>query len=437
MKRWWIPVLAVTGATAAAGASLDMCVRTALADNPDADAAAARIEAARAAVRQARSAWWPMLSLAAGHMRTDNPPQAFMMSLNQRTLDMTTPTFDPNEPGDTGNTRLTIGVKYRLLDFGARGAGIAGADAMFAARAAMADAIRNQLVYEVTAAYYSVLQAREMTYVQAEQVRSIEESLRVARARLERGAAFRADVLSLEVRHAQAQEDAIRAKNGVALAVAALNTAIGRDLVPPEGPDAPPAEDPVAPDCDADERCIVDHPAALAAAAASKARYTAWRGAQAGRRPVVNAFASADWDSPDTKDFEQSYFAGVVAEWDLFDGGRKRGAAAEARAEWAAASAEARSTLDRLRLDLRQAVIRAREAMERRDVTARAAESAAEALRLTKARYERGAAELAELLNAEVGHVSIRARRIAAVYDLRVAIVNLERARGRLGSRNE
>ena len=434
MKRRHLLLLLLLAATTAAGVSLEDCVRTALSENPDVEAAAARIEAARAAARQARSGGWPMLSVSAGHVRTDNPPQAFMMDLNQRALNMMSPSFNPNDPDDTGNTRLTLGLKYRLLDFGARSAGVAGADAMQAAREAMAAAVRNQLAHEVTAAYYGVLQAREMAAVQAEQVRSLEESLRVARVRLESGAAVRVDVLSLEVRLAQAQEDAIRARNAVALAVAALNTAIGRDLAPPEGPDAAPGEEATERPCEADERCLVAHPTVRAAQAVVVARRAALRGARAAFRPTLSLFASADWDSADTRDFEQSYLAGVAAEWSLFEGGRRTAAEAEARAELAAAEAEARRALDHLRLDLRQAVLRAKEARERRVVAAQAEASAAEALRLTKARYEQGAAELAELLNAEAGWLAIRARRIAAVYDHRVALSNLDRARGVRGT---
>ena len=101
------------------------------------------------------------------------------------------------------------------------------------------EALAIGLIGHVVPDGQALAKAREIAAVQAEQVRSLEESLRVARARVERGAAVRADVLSLEVRLAQAQEDAIRARNAVALAVAALNTAIGRDLVPAEGPAAP------------------------------------------------------------------------------------------------------------------------------------------------------------------------------------------------------
>lgn len=416
----------------AAPLTLDAVVRAALESNPDVAAAEERITAARAALQQARSAWWPMIGVSAQYARTDNPPQAFMMSLNQRALDMRSPAFDPNDPGDTANTRVSLGLKWRLLDFGRREASIAAAAEMARAREAMAEAVRNQLAYEVTRAWYGALQAREFERVQAAQVTSLEESLRIAREREARGAAIRSDVLSIEVRLSEAREDWVRMRNAVELAVAALNTAIGRDLVTPHALPEPGADLPTPSVELRDDVPLETHPAARAAAAAVEARRFALRRARADFRPTISAFASHDWDSEDAADFERSYLAGVAAEVDLFDGFRRRRAIDESTAEMRAAEAEARRTLDQLRLDLRQAVLRAQEATARLQVVAQAEAAADEALRITRVRYEQGAAALAELLNAEVALASIRSRRIAAFYDHRTALANVERARGRL-----
>ncbi|MCX7819942.1 MAG: TolC family protein [Kiritimatiellae bacterium] len=429
----WISV-AMAAAMPAGALTLEECIRAALEHNPDAAAAEERVIAARAALRQARSAGWPMVGVSAQHARTDNPPQAFMMALNQRALDMRDPAFDPNDPDDTGNTRLSIGLKWRLLDFGRRAAGVEAAAAMARAREAAAEAVRNQLAYEVTRAWYGALQAREFERVQTAQVASLEESLRIAREREARGAAIRGDVLSIEVRLSEAREDLVRARNAVSLAIAALNTAIGRDLASPERlPER--GEVTVEPEGELrDDLPLEDHPAARAVAAAADARRAAARRARAEFRPTLSAFASSDWDAEDVDGFERSYLAGVVAELDLFDGFRRRGAVEEAAAEVRAADAEARRTMDQLRFELRQAVIRAREAAERLKVVTRAASAADEALRIARARYEQGAADLAELLNAEVAQASIRSRHVAALYDHRIALANVERAQGRLAA---
>jgi outer membrane protein TolC len=430
-------VLMAGAAAALAGPSLEACVRAALAENPQAAAAEARAVAARAAIRQAESALWPVVSVSGGYARTDNPPQAFMMALNQRSLNMQDPAFDPNRPDDTGNARLGVGAKMRLLDFGRRANDRRAAVSAAGAQSEMFAAVRNDLVHEVTRGFYTVLQAQSFVAVQQEQVRSLEESLRVARVRMDRGAAVKSDVLSLEVRLAQAQEDLIRARNGIGLAVAALNTAIGRDLVPEAGLDAAPPERvpdlPAEAASDAADR----HPAVRAAEAAVAARRSALARARADRRPTVSAFGEIGWDSEDLSDAQDSYYAGVMAEWDVFDGFRRSSAIREAEAALVAAEADARRARDGVKLDQRQARLQAREARERWNLMAKSVESADEALRMTKARYEQGAADVPELLNAELGLAAVRSRRVAAVYDYLTALSNIGRAAGELAPADE
>ena len=125
-------------------------------------------------------------------------------------------------------------------------------------------------------------------------------------------------------------------------------------------------------------------------------------------------------------------FVGAVAEWDLFTGFRQSGAAAEAKARTAAAKAATQKALNNLRLDLKQAQLEAHEAWERLDVSQRSVASAQESLRITNERYRQGAADVTELLTAQVGLTATRSRSTSAYYDLLVAQSNLKRARGEL-----
>ncbi|MGA9479211.1 MAG: TolC family protein, partial [Desulfobacterales bacterium] len=209
--------------------TLEECIREALQRNPDANAAAIRVEAARAVISEADSAYFPQLSVAGGYAVTDNPTQAFMMQLNQRNLDIMAPGFDPNDPGNTDNLRLSAELKYRIYDFGQRRmmseSAALGADAVKFQLAA----VRNELIYQITRGYFSILQALDYVTVQQETIHSFEESLQVARDKYKAGTVIKTDVLNLEVALVQAREDLIRARNSVDLAVVALNTAIGYD----------------------------------------------------------------------------------------------------------------------------------------------------------------------------------------------------------------
>lgn len=409
---------------------LEGCIRAALAGNPDLEAVAARAEAARAAVGEARSAYAPQLSLGANWTRTDNPPQAFFMRLNQRTASLQE---DFNQPDDTENIRGSVGAQWRLLDGGRRAAGLRAAQCSSEASGFLVDAARNDLVYQVTRAYYGVLQASALLEVRRAAVASIEESLRAARERLQAGSALRTDVMNLEVQLSQAQEELIRTVNGRKLAVAVLNTVAGRevwkesDMAPLAFP-APALQAPAAL-----ERSVEGRPELAAARLQEKAAEAVVQKARREYYPVVNLFGSADWDGEALDDFEQSYLVGASAELTLFDGSRTRSALSGARAMLRAARAMRERVRNELNLDLRQALLREEESRERLGVAEKSVHSAGESLRITKERYEQGAADITELMTAQAGDTATRASRVVAYYDCFVAQADVDRACGRLG----
>ena len=411
--------------------TLSEAVRAALENNPDIEAAEQRIQSARGMLRQAQSAYYPWINASAQYARSDNPPQAFMMTLNQRSLNMMDPSFNPNHPDDTENLRGSLMVQWRLFDWGRREADAHMAHLGAQASEAMACAVRNQLVFEVTRAFYQVLQASAFANVQAESVKSIQESLRIARERFEAGSAMKTDVLNLETQLAQAQEDLIKAENSRDLALVALNTVIGKPLASLELIEPPSKDNEVVPSEPAEaESDIEQRPEWHASRLMAEIKKYALRKTNREYGPTFSAFASSDWDSPVSSDFEQSYMVGVMAEVNLFDGFRTRGARAAARAEYRAAEAEARKTRDQLRLDLARARLNLREAQQRLGVTEKNLESAREALRITREQYEQGAADMSVLLQAQVGVTAMQTRFIAATYDYRIALADWRRAQG-------
>ena len=64
--------------------SLDEALARVRSANPDARAAAARMQAALTGVEQARAAWFPKLKLDAGYQAGDRPTMVFMSLLDQR-----------------------------------------------------------------------------------------------------------------------------------------------------------------------------------------------------------------------------------------------------------------------------------------------------------------------------------------------------------------
>ncbi len=411
-------------------ASLDECVTAALENNPDVQAGMERINAARFMIKQAKSAYYPRLYLAGAYAYTDNPTQAFMMTLNQRNLNMMAPGFDPNDPEATDNARLTLGLKYRLYNGGTNVIGIEMAEVGKEAHEFQLRAVRNELIYQVTRGYYGVLQAQAFVQVQEESISSLGENLRVARERYKAGSAVKTDVLNLEVKLAQAREDLIRASHGVQLAIASLNAAIGSDLVPSEGPGTP---EPVTIDempAQLNYGDIDNRPELMVTRKMVAMQEQTYKKSRHSNYPTLDAYGTYDVDTGDLEAFEDSYLVGVVAEWEFFSGFQGSNKNKSTRAEWQAAKYEEQKIYNDLRLDLHQAYLKSIEAWQRLQVARKSVESAEEALRITSEQYKGGVADITILLTAQVGLTAQKTRDVAAYYDYFSALSNYERARG-------
>ncbi|HRX07130.1 MAG TPA: TolC family protein, partial [Kiritimatiellia bacterium] len=157
MKQTAFLVLAALlfAAPAARAVTLDQAVQAALDHSPTLQAAEARIGSARAMLRQARSYYYPSVGVSGTYSASDNPIQSFMMQLNQRTLNMQDPAFNPNDPDDTDNLRLSVGAQWRLFDR-QRDAGRHMARFGAEASAEALAAARNQLIHEITRGFYGV-----------------------------------------------------------------------------------------------------------------------------------------------------------------------------------------------------------------------------------------------------------------------------------------
>jgi outer membrane protein TolC len=416
----------------AGAVTLEECIREALERNPDTQAAAMRVEAAQALILEAGSAYFPQLSVVGTYAATDNPTQAFMMQLNQRTLDIRSPEFDPNDPGNTDNIRLSAALKYRVYDFGQRRMQTESAELGAEAADFQLQSIRNELVYQVTRGYFGVLQALDFVTVQSETISSLEESLQMAQARFTAGTTVKTDVLNLEVQLAQARDNLIRARNSADLATAVLNAIIGYDFVSPQNLPTPATEALNPPPAVFDLDAVENRPEFKATSKMAQAKEKEFLKHKRLLFPVVNAYGSYDLDSGNLDSFEGSYLVGITAEWDLFTGYRNSGAIRNAKAQWNAARQQELKVRNDLKLDLKQAQLQVVESWQRMDVVRKSVASAEESLRITRVRYREGVAGLTDLLTAQVGLTATRTRNVAAYYDYTVAMSNLQRARGEL-----
>ena len=438
MKRLFPVLLAaliVSGATAEDAPRplrLAEAIRLALKNNPDLATAQQHVNAARAGIQQTEAALWPQVRLSGSYAASDNPVQAFMMTLNQRAFSFT---GNFNHPDPTDNLNSKVLAQWSLYDGGQSLASRQAAKLNTEATRQTFAAARNDLVFEVTRAFHTIGKAREFVSAAAAAVGSMEANVNVASNRFAAGNVLKTDLLDSQVRLAESQENLIRARNAVALSEVVFRTVIGVGetanvtaaetvgCVTSRGEETPAASGDAA---------YNPRPELTAAHQTVTAAERQVRAVQAGYIPRLNAFASYDLDSGNGTRYTDSWLAGVSVDVNIFDGFLTRGKVAEARANLESARQQERKVALGVTLETRQAQLNLEETQARLDTTGKSVEQAEESVQITKDRYTNGLALLTQLLDAENALTAARQRRAAVGTDLLIARAALDHALGKI-----
>jgi outer membrane protein TolC len=400
--------------------TLERSLEHALASNPDARIAQQRIAAAQAGLEQANAAFWPRLQVQSSYARTDNPMQVFGGILNQRSYD---PSLNFNDVPDVDNLNARGLVTVPLYAGGRNVAGRQAAKANTAAAKQESAAIRNALGFEVARAFHTVLKTRQFIRATEAAVNSFESNLGMATRRLEGGTVLKSDVLDMEVRLAQAREDLVRARNANTLAERALRNLLGIE----EGEFAVAETAPMASVPEGGD--FSSRPELAAASERERAAKAQARGAKSGYQPRVSAFGSLDHDRGwVTGGDGNSYTAGVMLQWDLWDGFSTRAKTREANANLESSREEKRKLRLALDFEVERARLDLKAAEERLAVSGKTVEQAMESVSLTRNRFGQGLALSTQLIDAETALVAVRVRRAEAESDYRIAVAALRKA---------
>lgn len=411
--------------------TLDQAVRIALQDNPDVDMAVARIRQAHAVIDEANAAFWPMISVYGEYLQGDAPSSYLFKTIDQRMLP---PGVDFNDPGWFEN--YEVGLQARMNLF--RG----GRDLL---RRRMAEtglrlheldrrSIENSLVESVIHAYFQCLAASDYVKIAKHSVGTVEEQRRVVEVRYRAGGALRSDLLSLEVRVAQAKEELVRARNNHALSIVALAILLSFD------PDTPLL---------LEERQEIlrpfpeDYASGLAQALADRPElkkvrhqvvqsYMALDMARSEYLPTLEAHAKFYMDDPDAgfNTSRDNWIAGIILNWDIFTGLGTRAKADQARGALEEMLAQDRKTTQAVQLDVKAAYLGLAEAKARLEVTRASVAQAEESLALVRKEYEGGSATITRYLEAELALNRARIQARSAYYDKEKSLASIGRGIG-------
>ena len=436
--------------------TLDQCVAFALKESPDTAVANLEVEAALSQRQSAKGAWGPRLHLDAGAQRWD---KALAMPLfagvvatcttcTWNTKDGQFITLPDNNQIPAGKlSDLMANITLRPQYTWSVGATIAQPIAsLWTVREAnelaklgvdvaeiKRKSAQRDVAFQVTEAYYRLLQAKRMADVAQKSVEQIESQVKRAKTFFERGAVARNDVLRAELGLAAGQQRLIQAKGSVTLARGRLATLMGRS--PDSEIDAvdlfgePVAETPVAA-TQAEERAVESRFELKELASHIGQAEAGVRMAKSKMLPQVNAVANYTRATSSLFALPESWFIGATASWDIWEGGSTYNAIGESKVRLAQALASKRKAEDMIRLDARSAHVGVTTAAEAMDVAKHAVEQAEENFRIEQRRYESASNTSFDVLDAETQLTTARGQHQAAIYDYVIAQSNLARAMG-------
>lgn len=398
--------------------TLEECVEIALARHPRLASADADVEVGRQRVRQERAGYLPQVSAGASRERrkrgavqaTGLPGQ----SASQR----------------FGYTTSGVSLTQVLFDFGRNLDAIQAARARRESLEADADATRDAVVRDVKQGYFDLLASRRLRDVAEEVLRSNQSQLEQARGRYEVGFAAKLDVTRSEVLVANAELDALTARNNVLVAEQTLRNAMGLreplDFDPADVLEAPPLEI-------SEERALAiaqaKRPELLAVRAARRAAEEDASSRWKEHLPDFSAGVDYDWSGSDSP-LAESYQVGAFVTIPIFSGGLIDARVGEARALALALGFDEEALGLDVALEVRRAVLELARARQSIGVAERGQRQARENLELAEGRYRTGAGNVIELADAQAQRASGEAEYVRSLYAYRIAVAELERAVG-------
>lgn len=403
--------------------SLSEAVDLALCHNPKAHSAWAAIKVQAATVGEARAAYLPTLS-------------ASTSRLNDRTRYP-----DSNAASTELNDNTVSGhLNWRVFDFGGRAANRRSANAILMAALAQHDAVWQNILTDVVAAYFDAQTAQT-----AQVARQINESLarqilETARRREARGAGAQSDTLQAATALARAALERSRAQGAHQKAISALvyllGLPIGTNLVLVE--DLMDSKSSTRQDLRAWlEQTRARHPTLIAARAqweSAKERVAATRSEGLPTVDITgNFFQNGRPNQGLTATKTQETLVGVTLNIPIFDGFARTYKVRSAQAQLEQKAAEVQETEQQVLLEVLKAHADASAALENLVASQQLLTAAEEAVGSVQHTFDRGAADILEVLHTQTALSDAQQERIRCLADWRSARLRLMSTAGLLG----
>lgn len=391
-------------AIAQAPLELPQAVAIALEKNPARKMALADSQIAQAQVALAKSGFLPRLSFSETATIGNDPVYVFGTRLRQARFTQADFALNAlNYPEPIGNFSSRFGGQWNLFDSLAKNYQLRGAKLMEQSSIKQLDRADQEVVFRVIDSYYSIAVARKQVEVSEQMVKTAQAMLDSSKARVESGAAVEADALSAQVNLASRQQELIRAKSALQLAITQFETALGVPLTPGQQPAAVLKEHTMTAASleETEARALKQRPDLQAMASQVEAQQNGVKAAKAAYGPRLDVFGSWQADNPSMfSNGSNNWLTGAELRIDLFSRDREARLSAE-KASLTKVEAAKKMAEDNIRLDVRKAWLEHDASQQMLEVSRASVQQANDSLRMMRDRYDSGLATITDLLRAE------------------------------------
>ena len=424
----WILAVQAMAQQPAEGETLEDAWQIALSSDRRLEASQWNLSAATRTLAAAQAEQYPSLNMGANYVALSEEPSMNLSAagLPAGLLPSRLPFFEQTSGG------FHAVVTQPIYTFGRISNGINAAASGVAAH--QADVHRSELDVKMNVAeyYIAVLHTLRLVGVAENKVTSLSAHTVDVQAMLDKGVVAKTDLLAAQVALADARQQLLQTRNGLEVARAVYNRALGRQLTDPVNLADVRNEERVEDVESLTHQAIQNRPEIAQLSAQACALREQAASVRAKNAPQVAVMGGYLYQQD--KYLDPNGVAGVAlgVEWNAFDSGRVGNQAASLFQQ---AEAVIRMRMDAesmVALDVRQKWLDLQTAIERIGVARQATAQADENLRVVRERYQHQTGTNTEVLDAETLLVQAHTNFYTASYEAVLARLRLRRAVGTL-----
>jgi outer membrane protein len=404
--------------------TFDEAVDLSLCNNPQIKSSWANIKIQSGLLGEARSYYLPVItgSVNRTHDRTSYPGSSYSTSELDR------------------NT-IQASLNWRIFDFGGRAENHRAAINTLLSAIASHNAVLQKALAGVTQSYFDAMTAKAVLDAAERSEQIASETLISAQAREEKGAISQSDRLRATTALANVTIEYNRSqgtyRKTLAVLANVLGISSGVEILLPEGPFNVNAEETRKDLGDWLEEAQSRHPALIAARAQVQAAQSQILIAKSAGLPSVN-FAGNYYRNTRpgeavTANETKEYTLGISLSIPIFDGFSNTYRIRGAQAKLEQKSADLADTETQIALELIKAYSDMSSALHNLDASANLLRAARDALAVSKRRYDKGAADITEVLSTQSALSDAQRERVRCLAELNSARLRLLASAGQLG----